>query len=69
MIAQDNKSSMLLFALLMLLNPGDFVENVPLDSSPAVASKCGGYGANIVGKMFKKVCIPSWAKQFSILSI
>ena len=57
MIAHDNKSSMLLFALLIFLNPDDFVENVPLDSSPAVASKCGGYGVNIVGNMFRKVYI------------
>lgn len=34
---------------------GDFVEHVPLDSNPVKTSACGGYGVNIVGKIFPKV--------------
>ena len=34
---------------------GDFVENVPLNSNPVKTSACGGYGVNIVGKIFPKV--------------
>ena len=34
---------------------GDFVENVPLSSNPVKTSACGGYGVNIVGKIFPKV--------------
>ena len=55
MIAQNNKSFMFLFALLIFLNPDNFVENVPLVSSPSVTSRCGGYGVNIVGNIFQKV--------------
>ena len=34
---------------------GDFVEKVSLDSNPVRTSACGGYGVNIVGKIFPKV--------------
>ena len=34
---------------------GDFVENVSLASHPVKTSACGGYGVNIVGKIFPKV--------------
>ena len=52
-IAQDSKVTMFLFALLIFLNPSDFVENVPLGSNPT--KTCGGYGVNIMGKTFPKV--------------
>ena len=34
---------------------GDFVENVSLASHPVKTSACGGYGVNIVGKIFPEV--------------
>ena len=34
---------------------GDFVDNVSLASHPVKTSACGGYGVNIVGKIFPKV--------------
>ena len=46
---------MFLFALLIFLNPSELVENVPLGSNPAKTKTCGGYGINIMGKIFPKV--------------
>ena len=36
---------------------GDFVDNVSLASHPVKTSACGGYGVNIVGKIFPKVML------------
>ena len=43
------------FALLIFLNPSELVENVSLGSNPAKTKTCGGYGVNIMGKIFQKV--------------